>query len=317
MTTPVADTPLPSRPVPVGDDDQIQPFQLEAAPVRGRLVRLGRAVEQILGQHAYPEPVADLLAQTLAVTVALASLLKYDGVFTVQAQGEGAVRRLVADLVQVGDQPRALRGYAQFDADAVAALPEAPDLAALMRNGYLAFTIDPDAEEAERYQGIVEFTGATIADCIQHYFRQSEQVATGLSVAVGRPNGQWRAGALMVQRLPESSGAAPLASDAEDDWRRTMVLMSTCTAAELTDPALSAHDLLYRLFHNEGVRVFAPLQVEHRCRCSRERVMDVLRTLSRQDLEDMRVDGVVEVACQFCNTAHRFDDAALAALFAA
>jgi molecular chaperone Hsp33 len=291
------------------DDDLIQSFQLETTAFRGRLVRLGASLDEIFGKHDYPAPVARLLSEALALAGALAGALKYDGIFTLQTKGDGPVGMMVADVTSTGD----VRGYAQFDRARVAAVAEDADLPTLLGKGYLAFTVD-QGEHTERYQGIVELLGTTLAECTQHYFRQSEQLVTGLSVTARRVGGHWRAGALMLQRLAE--GAANLASATveADDWQRSMVLMGTVTADELVDPQLTAHTLLFRLFHEEGVRAFAPVRVRHACRCSRERVETVLRTLPAEDVEHMKVDGVITATCEFCSTAYRFTDADVAAL---
>ncbi len=224
-------------PVP---DDLVQPFQIEPFALRGRLVRLGPAIDSILTRHAYPAPVATMLGEAIALAVALAGALKYDGVFTLQTKGDGPIKMMVADVTTAG----AIRGYAQFDAARLDA--GAPTLAAVPRllgAGYLALTVD-QGEHTERYQGIVELQGGTLGECVHHYFRQSEQVEAALKVAVaqmpdasGTP--RWRAGALMIQRLPRESFT--LESETEDDaWRRAAIFMSSSTSAELVDPALDA-----------------------------------------------------------------------------
>jgi molecular chaperone Hsp33 len=176
-----------------------------------------------------------------------------------------------------------------------------------MGKGYIAFTVD-QGEDTERYQGIVELIGGTLAECAQHYFRQSEQIQAGIKLAAARSGagGGWRAGGLMLQRVPPEGGYRVIADDVEDGWRRAMVLMSTATAAELVDPLLSPHRLLFRLFHDEGVRVFDTHPVEARCRCSRERIGRILRSFPAQDIEEMRQDEVTTVTCEFCNTRYDF-----------
>jgi molecular chaperone Hsp33 len=176
-----------------------------------------------------------------------------------------------------------------------------------MGKGYIAFTVD-QGEDTERYQGIVELIGGTLAECAQHYFRQSEQIQAGIKLAAARSGaeGAWRAGGLMLQRVPPEGGYAVIADDVEDSWRRAMVLMSTATAAELVDPGLSPHRLLFRLFHDEGVRVFETHPVEARCRCSRERIGRILRSFPAEDIEEMRQDEVTTVTCEFCNTRYDF-----------
>ena len=205
---------------------------------------------------------------------------------------------------------------AQFDAERLAgadAGAEAP-VPALLGTGYLAFTVD-QGEHTERYQGIVELNGDTLSDCVQHYFRQSEQLDTGIKVAVGRAgtgsDGLRRGGALMLQRLPEDQIQQVLGSDVADDWRRAMVLIGTCTDAELLDPALPPNDLLFRLFHEDGVRVYTPTELRATCRCSRNRVATVLRSLPREEISELKVNGRVEVKCEFCNSTYTFDDAQL------
>ena len=292
-------------------DDLIQPFQIDRFALRGRLVRLGPTIDTILSQHAYPEPVAAMLGEAITLAVVLAGALKYDGIFTLQTKGDGPIRLMVADVSTDG----AVRGYAQYDdAELEAALghPERPSVPRLVGSGYIAFTVD-QGEDTERYQGIVELNGATLAECAQHYFRQSEQLQAGLKLSVGRtgPAGGWRAGGLMIQRVPPEGGYGPLPDDVEDGWRRAMVLMSSATEDELVDPGLTPHRLLFRLFHEDGVRVYNTHPLEARCRCSRERIERILRAFPADELDDMKKDRVTTVTCQFCNTRYEFDEADL------
>jgi molecular chaperone Hsp33 len=287
-------------------DDVVQPFQLDPFALRGRLVRLGPAVDRILSQHDYPEPVATLLGEAITLAVLLAGALKYDGVFTLQTKGNGPVRLLVADVKTDG----AVRGYAQYDAKRlgeVAARSDNPSVPQLLGAGYIAFTVD-QGDDTERYQAIVEIMGATLAECAQHYFRQSEQLQAGLKLAVARSGdgGAWRAGGLMLQRVPPEGGHARIADDVEDAWRRVMVLMSSATAVELVAPDLPPRRLLWRLFHEEGVRVYQTHALEARCRCSRERIAGILRAFPADEIEDMRKDPVTTVTCEFCNTRYEF-----------
>jgi molecular chaperone Hsp33 len=294
--------------------DLIQPFMLESSGIRGGLVRLGPAVDHILTRHAYPETLAALLGEMLVLTAMLGSTIKYDGVFSLQTKGAGAVSAMIADVTSKGH----LRGYAGFDEDRLNAAIEdwarngsgVPGLGVpeLLGAGHLAFTVD-QGPQTERYQGIVDLTGQTLSDCLQHYFRQSEQIQTGLFAASERSNGEWRAAGIILQRLPEdSAGKSP---PDEDAWRRAMILQASCTLAELLDPALPANDLLYRLFHEEGVRVFRRRPLEARCRCSRKRLVETLRAMPRERIEELKVGGKVIVTCEFCNRRYRFDQASL------
>jgi molecular chaperone Hsp33 len=291
-------------------DDVIQPFQLDPFALRGRLVRLGPTVDRILAQHDYPEPVATLLGEAITLAVLLAGALKYDGVFTLQTKGDGPVRLLVADVKTDG----AVRGYAQFDAKRLGEITpgdrdagESPSVPELLGSGYLAFTVD-QGEDTERYQGIVAITGATLAECAQHYFRQSEQLQAGLKLAVARAGeeGTWRAGGLMLQRVPPEGGRKRIGDGVEDAWRRVMVLMSTTTPEELVAPDLSPRRLLWRLFHEEGVRVYETHPVEARCRCSRERIAGILKAFPVDEIDEMKKEAVTTVTCEFCNTRYDF-----------
>ena len=293
-----------------GPDDLVQPFRIDPYALRGRLVRLGPTIDRILSQHAYPEPVAAMLGEAITLAIVLAGALKYDGIFTLQTKGDGPIRLIVADVSTSG----ALRGYAQYDAAKLeAALIGAGagvlSVPRLLGSGYIAFTVD-QGEDTDRYQGIVELAGATLAECAQHYFRQSEQIQAGIKLSVGRTGGRgaWRAGGLMLQRVPPEGGYGVIADDVEDGWRRAMVLMSSATAAELVDPDLPPHRLLFRLFHEDGVRVYDTHRLEARCRCSRERIEGILRLFSPDELEDMRKERVTTVTCEFCNQRYLFDE---------
>src|SRR5215469_13902861 len=207
-------------------DDIVQPFQVDPFRLRGRLVRLGPALDRILTRHDYPAPVATLLGEAIALAISLSGALKYEGVFTLQTKGDGPIRLLVADVTTAG----AVRGYAQFDADKLAQLGSDAGLSVprLLGAGYLALTVD-QGEHTERYQGIVALQGSTLAECVHHYFRQSEQVEAALKVAVTQALDEsgarrWRAGALMIQRLPRE--AFTLERETEDEaWRRAAIFM--------------------------------------------------------------------------------------------
>jgi len=301
----------------VARDDIILPFQVEPYGLRGRYVGLGDAADTILSAHDYPEPVARLQAEMLALAPCLAGALKYEGVFTLQINGKGPVRTLMADVTSDG----ALRGYAAFDEDAVARViaEHGPDasLQRLTGGGYIAFTVD-QGQHAERYQGIVELSDATLAECTQSYFRNSEQLQTGIKIAAAQDGGAWRASALMIQRLAFAGGEGTPAGITEDEydegWRTAIILMSSCTGDELLDKTLAPEALLYRLFHETGVRAYPDQPVEARCRCSADKVERVLRSLSASELREMTVDGVVSVMCEFCKNERIYDADALAAL---
>lgn len=299
------------------EDDLIRPFQIEGIGVRGRLVRLGPTVDEIIRRHDYPLSVSHMLGQAIALSAALAGALKFDGVFSVQAKGEGPVRMLVADFASPGK----LRGYAQYDRKSTEMLDAAMadggiSIPRLLGAGHIAFTVD-QGEETDRYQGIVSLEGATLADCAHHYFRESEQIRAAIHLAARQAVDQdgaprWRAGALMIQRLPEGDpalmarGAEVEYEDFEDEWRHVVSLFSTVTDDELLNQALTPDDLLFRLFHEDGVRVFQPTWLAFGCRCSRGRAEGVLSSLSQDALQDLIVDGKFVVTCEFCNSSYDF-----------
>jgi molecular chaperone Hsp33 len=178
----------------------------------------------------------------------------------------------------------------------------------LLGGGYIAFTVD-QGEATDRYQGIVELQGATLAECAHHYFRQSEQLQAGIKVAVGHNGKTWRAGGIMLQRLPTEGGeATPAETEAQEEgWRRAMILMSSSTSDELLDASLAPNDLLFRLFHEDGVRVWQPHALAAKCRCSRAKIEHIIRALPQEELSDLALDdGRLEVTCEFCSERYHF-----------
>lgn len=282
--------------------DQLVPFLLNEAPVRGRVVRLYDVMDTILKCHDYPPNISRLLGEALVVASMLASNLKSGGVLTVQIQSKGAIKLLVVDAAFGG----ALRGYADFDATAVAAL-NSMSLPAAFGEGYLAITFDP-GEGGKRYQGVVPLEGASITDAIQRYFTQSQQLRAQFHVAVGEVSGDdkqlhWIGGGVYIEHMPNEQGQL---DDKSDEWDHASALLATVQGDELLDPALDLNALLHRLFHENGVWVYEPLPLEAKCRCSREKIEHTLKGMERAALEEMVVDGKIEVDCQFCNSKELF-----------
>ncbi|HEY1096722.1 MAG TPA: Hsp33 family molecular chaperone HslO [Alphaproteobacteria bacterium] len=293
---------------PTGTDgdhpDRLQPFMLETSQLRGRMVRLNKAANTIITYHDYPEPVARLLGEALSLTALLAGMLKFDGVFTFQVKGMGPVTMIVCDLTNAGH----LRGYASFDADMIAAanLSEAPSLTEICgEGGYLAFTVD-QKNAADRYQGIVPLQGDTLSDAVRYYFQQSEQIKTGFDVAVGQRNGVWHTSAIMLQEMPPEGGNSVTSEADVDDWRRAMMLLETASAAELLDNNLPINGMLYRLFHEEGVRVFDPLDIVPKCRCNRKKIAPIIEGLPYEEQLELAEKGKITVTCEFCNKHYHF-----------
>lgn len=282
-------------------EDTLTPFMINASPVRGRFIRLGISLDTILSRHAYPERVSRLLAETLVISGMLASNLKQDGLFTVQVQSKGGVSLLVVDAAYGG----AVRGYAQFDEEAVATL-EGDGMASIFGEGYLAITLDP-GDGGQRYQGVVPLEGDSISDAVQRYFIQSQQldvcmkVAVGMQHMVGDDDVHWVAGGIYIEKMPDEDEADI------DAWPRNKVLLETVRDDELLDKALSGGDLLHRLFHEDGVWVYEEQVLKDECRCSRDKIEKTLSGMEAAAIDEMAMDGEIEVVCQFCNKAEKFN----------
>lgn len=286
-------------------DNLIQPFQMAKAGVRGRLVRLGDVVDAILKRHDYPDAVAGFLGEGLVLAAMLGGALKFEGIFTVQTKGDGAINVIATDMTTPGN----LRGYAGFDPEKLAKAAESSEKDAIKKyfgKGYIAFTIDAGAER-NRYQGIVDLEGDSLGTCMENYFDKSEQLDTLLRIAVEKVEGKWRAGGLMVQRLPDESAAEFSVDQAEENWRNAKALASTVKGEELTSPLLKSSELLYNLFHEEGVWLYDPLELFDKCSCSEERLLATLRTFGQSDLSHMAEDGNITADCQFCNSKYIFN----------
>ena len=275
--------------------------------MRGKLVRLGATYAEILAAHEYPPVVAELLGETLALSAALSTSLKYDGTFILQTSSDGPVRMLIADVTSAGG----MRAYARYRAeDIIAVPPQAGVVPALLGSGHIAFTVD-QGPNTERYQGITALEGDTLSDVAVTYFRQSEQLETEIMLAAdpGRGGGSARAAALMLQRLPRPEHPAIESEEEEESWRNAVVLMKSITADEMLDPNLSTNGLLYRLYHENGVRVFDGKPLHFACRCSRDKVARTLAAFSVSDLEDMKTDeGLIVATCEFCRAEYAFDE---------
>jgi len=290
--------------------DQLQPFTLENAAVRGRLVRLGYVVDTILTRHAYPDAVSVLLGEVLCVASLLAANLKHEGIITIQMKGNGPVKLLVVDAAaerhgEAGNLSQmALRGYAELDEAKKHDIPENASPRALMgEESYLAITYDP-GRGMQRYQGVVALEGNTLAEALSAYFTQSQQLDVVFRLAAARGEAGWSAGALMIERIAAEGGAA--AGDTHEAWSEALAYTHTLQPQELRDIGLPLPDLLFRLFHEVGVRVTEPVALVDNCRCSRARIQDLLLSMPAEDRAHMVVDGVVSVHCQFCNGTELF-----------
>ncbi len=301
-------------------DDIVLPFAVEALSARGRLVRLGPSLDALLKVHDYPEAVSRRLAEALTLAVLLGSTLKLEGRFQLQTKSDGPISMLLVDF----DAPSSFRALARFDAARVGGCAPGEDL---LGQGYLAFTVDPGGDMT-RYQGVVELEGEGLEAAAHRYFERSEQIPTLVRLAVGEtvaPEGRaWRAGGLVVQHLPAAGpgrradfhpgdapeGTEPHRIEEDDAWTEARALAATTEAHELIDPTLSGERLLYRLFHERGVRVLEPTKLASVCRCSAEGVDAMLRSFPEEELRHMvGDDGLIGVTCEFCSVKRVFDPA--------
>ena len=302
-------------------DDKVLPFTVEALDIRGRAVRLGPMMDQILRRHAYPDPVSELLGQAVTLAALLGSALKFEGRFQIQTRADGPVDMLVVDF----EAPDRVRGYARFDATR---LVDGMTPAEVLGRGQLGLTID-QGNEMSRYQGIVALDGQGLEEAAQQYFRQSEQIPTRIRLAVGQvlqADGAgdlqpvWRAGGVMAQFMPTSperqrsadlhpgdapEGAEILQFGEDNAWTEARLLIETVEDHELIDPMLTSEALLYRLFHESGVVAFEAETVTAECRCSRDRILSMIKGFPPSERREMVADdGMISVTCEFCSTRY-------------
>ncbi len=320
------DIEIPTRhPAQHSPDDTILPFEVAALDLRGRVVRLGPAIDEILTRHDYPLPVSKLLGEAIALAALFGSSLKFDGRFIMQTQSDGPVRMLVVDYVTGGR----IRACARFDKARVAEAIAAGKASGgeLLGRGHLAMTIDQGGD-MNRYQGLVALDGGGLEQAAHEYFLRSEQIPTRVRLAVAEEmragdSGMthWRAGGILLQFLPKAPdrmrgpdldpGDVPegvtLDSVSEDDaWIEGKAIVETVEDIELIDPDLSTERLVYRLFHERGVRVFDSANVQAQCSCSRDNVEAMLKSFSQDDRDHMVEDGKIAVTCEFCNRTYDF-----------
>jgi molecular chaperone Hsp33 len=310
-------------------DDTVLPFQLDRPDIRGRIARLDGVLDTILHQHAYPPAVEALVSEAAILTALIGQTMKLRWRFSLQVRGTGAVKMVATDYYcpQEAGEPARIRAWASFDAE----IPTGTKPYDLLGDGYFAVVID-QGQDMQPYQGITPLTGGSLAACAETYFAQSEQLPTRFSIQHGRsqvPGGpaHWRAGGIMIQHMPATGGiraeegsgeggllthADILAGDESEDWVRTNVLLDTVEEIELIGPSVAPTDLLVRLFHEEGPRVYDAQTVRFGCSCSAEKVRHSLSIYSPREIGQMLTpDGILTADCQFCGAHYAFDPATL------
>ncbi len=303
-------------PQPSPHGDFVLPFDIAQAGVRGRLVRLDAASARALGAHALPEAAARVAGEVVALGALLGTALKLDGRLTIQTKGDGPLDLVTADYYGADEnRHRGVRGYARLDASRFDVLADR-DFAKLAGKGALAITIEPKLG-GKTYQGIVELSPDGIGSSAETYFAQSEQLPTVIKLAAaplyvaGDPQPHWRAGGIMLQMTPESAKAG--IESRSDDWDRLSLLLKTVEDLELVDTSLAPETLLWRLFHEDEVRVQPPEPVIFRCDCDSSRITQVLRSYAPQEREGLAdSDGVIRARCEFCGKTHEIGPESLA-----
>ena len=286
--------------------DVVTVFQLDGQPVRGRAVQLGDALNKAIGPR-YPESVARMLGEAMMLCAIVARSLKFKGRLLIQCHGTniGAISLLLADCTTEG----AIRGYARWDEDSLKQITldsRNPGAETLLGGGTFSMTID-QGEDMDKYQGLAAIEGARLSDCAEHYFAQSEQIPTQIRLACGQiqePGKEpvWRGGGIMIQKIADDN----LRGDTDDAWVTAQSLFSTVSDAELLDPDLTQDRLLYRLFHEYGVRVVDRAVIEAKCNCSRERLEMTLKSFEATALEEMAENREIKANCEFCDTDYIF-----------
>ncbi|NKX44963.1 Hsp33 family molecular chaperone HslO [Roseicyclus persicicus] len=307
-------------------DDTILPFQLDRSDIRGRVARLDRTLERVLHQHDYPAPVEAMVAEAALLTALIGQTIKLRWKLSLQVRGDGPIRLIATDFYAPAEDgaPARIRAYASYDA---ARLDPAADPFTQIGKGYFAILLD-QGQGTTPYQGITPLAGGSLAACAEAYFAQSEQLPTRFQLSFGQSRlpgeaAAWRGGGVMLQHMPKASplmgeggsgegglmAPVDLLDDEEgENWSRANILLDTAEAMELIGPRVAPTDLLLRLFHEEGPRVFDALPVQFGCTCSAERVRTSLSIYSARDIGHMTTDdGRVTADCQFCGAHYEFD----------
>jgi molecular chaperone Hsp33 len=307
-------------------DDTVLPFQLDASGIRGRVARLDGVLDQVLKQHAYPPVIEALVAETALLTAMIGQTVKHRWKLSLQVRGKGAARLIATDYYgpTAEGEPARVRAYASYDADRLD--PDA-DPFSQIGEGYFAVMLD-QGEGSAPYQGFTPIAGGSLSACAETYFAQSEQIPTrfqvafGQSVEPGRP-AHWRAGGVMLQHMPVEGGVAAEAGSGEggllthadilsgadsENWTRANLLLDTVETLEMIGPSVTQTELLVRLFHEEGPRVFDPQPVRFGCSCSEDKVRNTMSIYSQKDIAKMTTDaGIVTADCQFCGKHYEMD----------
>ena len=287
-------------------------FFIDNGADQGRLIRMSSVLDTIIGKHCYPRPVAAVVAESTVLAAMLASTLKYEGLFTLQTQSNGAVSMVVVDVTSEGK----IRACASFDEEHLKQNQELRKTSGeieaaphLMGKGHLAFTVD-QGPNTELYQGIVDLQGKNLTECALRYFKQSEQIDTDLKLFLQAPEGEsgsWLAAGIMLQKMPLKGGNESSPEEMEEAWNEAKVFMESLTQDEVFDAELTSEQLLHRLFHANNLSISKCKNYSFGCRCSREKLLQTLSTFSEDDINAMLENNKVTATCHFCSEKYVFD----------
>lgn len=287
-------------------------FFIDNGAYQGRLIRMSSVLDTIIGKHCYPRPVAAVVAESTVLAAMLASTLKYEGLFTLQTQSNGAVSMVVVDVTSEGK----IRACASFDEEHLKQNQELRKTSGeieaaphLMGKGHLAFTVD-QGPNTELYQGIVDLQGKNLTECALRYFKQSEQIDTNLKLFLQAPEGEsgsWLAAGIMLQKMPLKGGNESSPEEMEEAWNEAKVFMESLTQDEVFDAELTSEQLLHRLFHANNLSISKCKNYSFGCRCSREKLLQTLSTFSEDDINAMLENNKVTATCHFCSEKYVFD----------
>ncbi len=291
--------------------DKCVSFLIDNGLFVGRICRLENVLKKIIAKHGYIKNVSASLSESTALAVLLANALKFEGLFTLQLQGNGPVSTIVADVTTEGK----IRACASYDEERLNKAftlrknqGEIEEVPHLLGNGTLAFTIDDG--KTDYHQGVVDLQGKNLTECALRYFKQSEQIETMLKLFVNVPNDNtedWKAGGILLQRIPELGGKNIDIIDISELKKEAEVLLESLTAEELFDESLSLPDILYRLYHGNNLVITKENTYEFACRCSREKLLKTLRGFDEQELSAMVDDGgKITAKCSFCSEIYEF-----------
>ena len=288
---------------PLPHDNSILPFMIDDSALSGRVIRLGSVLDDLLNRHDYPDSVATLLGQFIALGAGIATALKFDGIFTLQAKGNGPVPLMIVDITASGD----LRGYANIDGD-IPELATCKDTLAstLMGTGHIMITVDQSSIEGGRYQGVVALDKDTLESCIKEYFEKSAQfISVNRIACIKTPTG-WRAGCVGISKLPAEKTKRDVKAE-QENWEEKVVLLNSLKDQELVDVQLPAEDIIYRLYHTSEIKVFEIIALKDTCRCNSQRMHTALNNLDKAEKKSMfEEQSTVEIVCQYCSTQYLF-----------